>query len=181
MFVWDHTPEAVLMIKQRYDLKVPILPLGFIDTLGDPLMWEGPTGKAAYVLNYAGEAGTAPGQNVTPLTKRFFEAYKKRWGREPRDNGCSLTYSGLYMIKEIIERTQSLDSDKLVSAIENVDTTTVCGRLRIDKTNHSAIFGDNPKESLLNHITQWQDGKRVTIWPKTIATGKLQLPPWMEK
>lgn len=181
VFVWDHTPEAVLMIKQRYDMQVPALFLGFVDMLGDPVMWERTDGKAAYLINSGGETGTLPGQEVTPLTKSFFEAYKKRWGREPRDNGCSLAYSTLYMIKEVIERIQSLDRDKLVSAIEDVDMTIVSGRLRIDKTNHQAIFGDDPKKSLVNQYLQWQDGKRVCIWPKEIATGRIQEPPWMKK
>jgi branched-chain amino acid transport system substrate-binding protein len=181
MFVWDHLPEAVMMIKQRYDLKVPALPLGFADLLGDPFMWEKTDGKAAHMVVFGGEAGSLPGQEVTPLTKHFFEAYKKRWGRELRDILCAPSYSGLYMIKEVIERTQSLDRDKLVSAIENVDIITVGGRLRFDKTNHQAIYGDDPKESLLAQIFQWQDGKRVTIWPKKIAIGKIQLPPWMKK
>lgn len=85
------------------------------------------------------------------------------------------------MIKEVIERIQSLDRDKLVSAIEDVDMTIVSGRLRIDKTNHQAIFGDDPKKSLVNQYLQWQDGKRVCIWPKEIATGRIQEPPWMKK
>jgi branched-chain amino acid transport system substrate-binding protein len=30
-------------------------------------------------------------------------------------------------------------------------------------------------------ILQWQAGKRVVVYPKSIAMGEIQLPPWMKK
>ncbi len=180
MFAWDHVSEAVMMARQWHDLKVPVLPIGLIDDIGDPGMWERTNGKVGYIIGFGGEAGTLPGQEITALTKHFFNAYKKRWGREPRDVVCTPSYFGIYMVKEAIERAQSLDRDALVSAIENVDMMTISGRLRFDKSNHQAIYGDNPKETLLCQFFQWQDGKRISAWPKSISTGKIQIPPWMK-
>ncbi len=57
---------------------------------------------------------------------------------------------------------------------------TAGGRLRFDKSNHQAVYGDNPEETLVGQALQWQEGKRVTIWPPKIATGEYQLPPWMK-
>jgi branched-chain amino acid transport system substrate-binding protein len=180
IFVWDHISEAVMMARQWYDLKVPALPIGVVDDIGDPGMWERTNGKVGYIIGFGGEAGTLPGQEITPLTKHFFNAYKKRWGREPRDVVCTPSYFGIYMVKEVIERAQSLDRDTLVAAIENVDMVTISGRLRFDKSNHQAIYGDNPKETLLCQFFQWQNGKRISAWPKSISTGKIQIPPWMK-
>ena len=180
MFVWDHVSEAVMMARQWYDLKIPVLPLGLVDDIGDPGMWERTNGKVGYIIGFGGEAGTLPNQEITTLTKPFFNAYKKRWGKEPRDVVCTPSYFGIYMVKEVIERAQSLDRDKLVSAIENVDMMTISGRLRFDKSNHQAIYGDNPKEALLSQFFQWQDGKRICTWPKLISTGMIQVPPWMK-
>jgi hypothetical protein len=28
---------------------------------------------------------------------------------------------------------------------------------------------------------QWVEGKRVPVYPTSIAAGKIQLPPWMKK
>jgi hypothetical protein len=56
----------------------------------------------------------------------------------------------------------------------------VGGRLRFDKSNHQAIYGTNPKETLMGQLLQWQDGKRVCIWPPQIASGEYKLPPWMK-
>jgi branched-chain amino acid transport system substrate-binding protein len=114
------------------------------------------------------------------LTEPYFNAFKKRWGDEPRGTGNVPSYSVLYMLKEAIERTGSLDVDTLVSAIEQTDMVTAGGRLKFDKTNHQAIYGINPKEMLVGQLLQWQDGKRVCIWPKEIASGEYKLPPWVK-
>ena len=143
-------------------------------------MWKQTSGKVAYLVEFAGEAGTLPGQKITPLTEPYFNAFKKRWGDEPRGTGNVPSYSVLYMLKEAIERTGSLDVDTLVSAIEQTDMVTAGGRLKFDKTNHQAIYGINPKEMLVGQLLQWQDGKRVCIWPKEIASGEYKLPPWVK-
>lgn len=181
LFIWDHTPEAVILMRQWYDLKIPALPLGMVDSVGDPAMWKRTNKKVAYLVGVGGESGTLPGQEVTPLTKPFFAAFKKRWKKEPRALIVSPSYFGPYMIKEVIEKTQSLDTDTLITAIENVDMVTVSGRLRINKSNHQAIYGKDPKQTLVNQFYQWQDGKRISVWPEAIATRKIQLPPWMKK
>jgi len=180
LFIWDHTPEALAMIKQWYDLKIPAAAIGFVGPTDDPGMWEQTRGKVAYLVEVGGEGGTLPGQQITPLTEPFFNAYKKRWGVEPRGAANAPSYTVLYMLKEAIERTGSLDPDTLIPAIEQTDMITVSGRLRFDKSNHQAIYGTDPNETLVGQYLQWQDGKRVSVWPSKIASGAYQLPPWMK-
>lgn len=180
LFIWDHTPEALGMIKQWHDLKIPAAAIGFVGPTDDPGMWKQTGGKVSHLVEVGGEGGTLPGQQITPLTEPFFNAYKKRWGVEPRGAANGPSYTVLYMLKEAIERTGSLDPDKLIPAIEQTDMITVSGRLRFDKKSHQAIYGTDPKETLVGQYLQWQDGKRVTIWPAKIASGKYQLPPWMK-
>jgi len=143
-------------------------------------MWEQTRGKVAYLVEWGGEGGTLPGQEITPLTKPFFNAFKKRWGVEPRGCGNVPSYTVLYLIKDAIERAGTLDVDALITAIEQTDMITAGGRLRFDKASHQAIYGDDPKETLVGQSLQWQNGKRVTIWPPKIATGEFQLPPWVK-
>lgn len=181
VFAFDHTPEALKFQKQWYELQVPAIPIGLVDSVPDPGMWNKTKGKVAYLISVGGEAGTIPDQNITPLTKHFFEAFSKKWGEEPGVAVCSPSYFGVYMIKDMIERTQSLDPAKLIPAIENVDMMTITGRLRFNKKNHQAIYGDDPKENLLSQYIQWQNGKRMTVWPKSIANADIQMPPWMKK
>lgn len=180
LFIWDHTPEALSLVNQWQEMKIPAAAIGFVGPTEDPVMWKQTSGKVAYLVEFAGEGGTLPGQKITYLTEPFFNAFKKRWGEEPRGTGNVPSYTVLYMLKDAIERTGSLDVDALVTAIEQTDMITVGGRLRFDKSNHQAIYGTDPKESLMPQLLQWQDGKRVCIWPPKIATGEYKLPPWMK-
>jgi len=180
MFIWDHTPEALSMINQWQDMKVPAAAIGFVGPTEDPVMWKQTGGKVAYLVEFAGEGGTLPGQEITPLTKHYFDAFKKRWGSEPRGTGDVPSYSALYLLKDAIERAGTLDVDTLVTTIEQTDMVTPGGRLRFDKTNHQAVYGFNPKETLLGQLLQWQDGRRVSVWPQMIASGDYKLPPWMK-
>jgi branched-chain amino acid transport system substrate-binding protein len=168
------------MISQWQDLKIPAAAIGFVGPTEDPVMWKQTNGKVAYLVEFAGEGGTLPGLNITPLTKPYHAAFKKRWGSEPRGTGDTPSYTSLYLIKDAIERAGTLDVDALVTAIEQTDMITVGGRLRFDKTNHQAIYGTNPKETLMAQLLQWQDGKRVCIWPPQIAVGEYKLPPWVK-
>jgi len=180
LFIWDHTPESLAMIKQWHDLKVPAVPVGFVGMTEDPAMWKETGGKVAYLVGFGGEGGTFPGQEITPLTKPFFEAFKKKWGVEPRGTGNVPSYTVLYMLKDAIERAGTLDVESLITAIEKTDLITIGGRLRFDKTNHQAIYGVSPKETLVSQTMQWQDGKRMSIWPPAITVGEFKLPPWVK-
>jgi branched-chain amino acid transport system substrate-binding protein len=128
--IWDHTPESLTLIKQWYDYKVPALALGFVGPTDDPAMWKQTRGKVAYLVEWGGEGGSLPGQNITPLTKPFFEAFKKRWGVEPRGAVHTPSYSVVYLIKDAIERTDSLDPEVLIPAIEETDMVTPRGITR---------------------------------------------------
>jgi len=180
LFIWDHTPESLSMIRQWQDLKVPAAAIGFVGPTDDPAMWQQTNGKVAYLVEFGGEGGTLPDQEITPLTKPFFNAFKNRWGVEPRGCGNVPSYTVLYLIKDAIERAGTLDVNALVKAIEDTDMVTAGGRLRFDKTNHQAIYGPDPEKTLVAQSLQWQDGKRVCVWPPKIATGAFKVPPWMK-
>jgi branched-chain amino acid transport system substrate-binding protein len=180
LFIWDHTPESLTMVKQWHDYKVPAAAIGFVGPTDDPDMWNQTRGKVAYLVEWGGEGGTLPGQEITPLTKPFFNAYMKRWGVEPRGTGNVPSYSVMFLIKNAIERAGTLDVEALIPTIEKTDMITPGGRLRFDKATHQALYGDDPKETLVGQQMQWQNGKRVTIWPPKIATGEFKLPPWMK-
>ena len=181
LFIWDFPPEAVNMIKQWHDLKIPVLPMGFIDSIHMPEIWEQTRGKCAYVIETAGGAGYLPDVDFTPLNQSYYNAFKKRFGEEPSSSGSTAGYTAMYMLKEVIERTGTLESDALVKAIEEIDMKTVSGRLRFDKASHQAIFGTDYKESLVVGMLQWLDGKRRSVWPENIAKARYKLPPWVKK
>jgi branched-chain amino acid transport system substrate-binding protein len=179
--IWMDMPESAILLKQWYEMKIPALPFGStLAAAEQPGFWEATDGKGEYTLCNVVNAGNAP-SNATPWTMKFYNAYAKRWGVEPEGLGTSSSYMAVYVLKDAIERAASLDSDAVVSELEKTDIMGVYGRLRFDPKNHQVIPSTDPKEGAVGSILQWQDGKRVVVYPKSIAMGSIQLPPWMGK
>ena len=69
----------------------------------------------------------------------------------------------------------SLDSDRLREAILRVDRNTVFGRFKVDR--------DGLQIGHRMLLFQWQDGKKVIVWPEELAPGKPRFPtpPWSHR
>ena len=84
-------------------------------------------------------------------------------------------YGGCEILVEAIRRAGSLDSEKLREAILKIDRNTVFGGFRVDRNGaqiaHKAL------------MFQWQDGKKVIVWPEELAPGKSRFPtpPWSQR
>ncbi len=173
-------PESAVLLKQWYDMKVPALPFGTILSPAEqPGFWKATDGKGQYTLASVVNAGNTPSK-VTPWTTKFVNAYKKKYGLEPEGYGTSSSYMAVYVLKDAIERANSLNSDKVVAALEKTDLMGVYGRIRFDPKSHQVIPSNDPKKGAVGTIFQWQKGKRVVVYPPSIATGKILLPPWMK-
>jgi len=179
--IWMDMPESAILLKQWYDMKIPALPFGStLAAAEQPGFWKATKGKGEYTLCNVVNAGNAP-SNATPWTMKFYNAYTKRWGVEPEGLGTSSSYMAVYVLKGAIERAGSLDSDKVVTELEKTDVMGVYGRLRFDPKSHQVIPAADPKDGAVGSILQWQNGNRVVVYPKSIAVGSIQLPPWMKK
>lgn len=178
--IWMDMPESSILLKQWYDMKLAMLPFGStLAAAEQPGFWKATEGKGEYTLCNVVNAGNAP-SNATPWTMKFYDAYTKRWNVEPEGLGSSSSYMAVYVYKDAIERAGSLDSDKVVSALEQTDMIGVYGRTRFDPKNHQVIPAIDPKEGAVGTILQWQAEKRIVVYPKSIATGEIKLPPWMK-
>jgi branched-chain amino acid transport system substrate-binding protein len=179
--IWMDMPESAILLKQWYDLKIPALPFGStLAAAEQPGFWDATEGKGEYTLCNVVNAGNAPSE-ATPWTMKFYNAYTEKWGVEPEGLGASSSYMAVYALKDAIERAGTIDSDKVVTALENIDMMGVYGRLRFDPKTHQVIPSTDPEEGAVGSILQWQDGKRVVVYPKSIAMGEILLPPWMNQ
>lgn len=179
--IWMDMPESAILLKQWYDLKIPALPFGStLAAAEQPGFWKATDGKGEFTLCNVVNAGNAP-SDATEWTMKFYNAYTEKWGVEPEGLGSSSSYMAVYALKEAIERAGTIDSDKVVTALEQTDIMGVYGRLRFDPKSHQVIVAQDPKDGAVGSILQWQDGKRVVVYPKSIAKGEIQLPPWMNK
>ena len=179
--IWMDMPESAILLKQWYEMKIPALPFGStLAAAEQPGFWEATEGKGEYTLCNVVNAGNAPSE-ATPWTMKFYDAYTKMWDVEPEGLGTSSSYMAVYVLRDAIERAGSLDSDKVVAELEKTDIMGVYGRLRFDPKSHQVIPATDPQEGAVGSIIQWQDKKRVVVYPKSIATGSILLPPWMKK
>ena len=179
--IWMDMPESAILLKQWYDMKLPALPFGStLAAAEQPGFWEATDGKGEYTLCNVVNAGNAP-SNATPWTMKFYNAYAKKWNVEPEGLGSSSSYMAVYVLRDAIERADTLNSDKVVSELEKTDVMGVYGRLRFNPKSHQVIPSLDPKEGAVGTILQWQAGKRVVVFPKSKATGTIKLPPWMIK
>jgi branched-chain amino acid transport system substrate-binding protein len=179
--IWMDMPESSILLKQWYDMKIPALPFGStLAAAEQPGFWKATEGKGEYTLCNVVNAGNAPSE-ATPWTMKFYNAYAEKWKVEPEGLGSSSSYMAVYVLRDAIERAGTLDSDKVVSELEKTDVMGVYGRLRFDPKSHQVIPSLDPKEGAVGTVLQWQAGKRIVVFPKSIATGEIKLPPWMNK
>ncbi len=177
LFIWAYSPETSIMLKQWADMEVPALPMGFIGAAEDPGMWEATDGKCEYTVVTLSETGCVP-TNATQKAMTFYNSFKERWGVPPRSTGCVSGYESIYLLKDAIERANSLEDAKLIKALENTNLSLVRGTLRFDD-NHQIVYGYDPENSVLGCWVQWQNGKRVQIFPEIAAMDELKIPPWL--
>ncbi|MGD2125103.1 MAG: ABC transporter substrate-binding protein [Desulfobacteraceae bacterium] len=178
LFMWAYSPETSILIKQWADMEVPALPVGFIGAAEDPGFWNATNGKCAYTIVTLSETGCVP-TNATPKAMPFYNAFKKRWGVEPRSTGCVSAYESIYVLKDAVERAGGVDRLKLIAALEKTNLPAVRGTIRFDE-NHQIVYGYDPKTSVLGCWVQWQEGQRVQIFPEVAATGTIKMPPWLK-
>lgn len=177
LFVWMDHPEIAILVKQWNDLKIPMLPIaGISSAVEQPGGWANTNGAVAHWVASPANAGNAP-SNATPLTMKFYQAYAKRWLVEPEGYGTSSSYTAVYVLADAIRRAGSLDADRVVEALEKTDMMSVYGKISFDPKSHQVIPSDDPKQGAAGTWFQWQDGKRVVIWPSPIAVGKIRIPP----
>ena len=181
IIIWMDMPESAILLKQWYDMKVPALPFGVIIAAAEqPGFWKATEGKGEYCLANVVNAGNVPSE-ASPWTMKFVDAYKKKYGLEPEGYGTSSSYMAVYVLKDAIERAGSLDPDKVVDAMKKTDMMGVYGRIKFDPKTNQIVPSLNPEEGAVGTIFQWQAGKRIVVFPQSIATGKILLPPWMKK
>jgi branched-chain amino acid transport system substrate-binding protein len=108
-----------------------------------------------YLTNEAG----APG------IKAFVEAYKKKYGSEPRSGHSLANFSGANIFFDAIHRAGSLDKDKIRTAVLATDVS-----VGTTPTGWGAKFDQNGQNTRgMASVMQWLDGKLTTVYPKGAA------------
>lgn len=174
-------PQSGILLKQWKSMKIPSMVAGFISPMAGPGAWKTFDGKIGGLINTNFELGSAiPVEKYPPATK-FFEGYQKKFGQSMEaGHGPAPSYDSVYILAEAIERAGSLDPDKVSDEIKKTDRQGVIGRIKFNDGNQ-VVYGNDPAETALGCVSQWtEDGKRVIVYPKSIAEGAIKLPEWIK-
>jgi branched-chain amino acid transport system substrate-binding protein len=170
-------PQSGTLVKQWNTMKVPAIMAGFISPLAGSEAWKIFDGKIGGVLNTTFELGSAMAASKLPASTEFMQKYQKKYGQEIQaGHGPAPSYESVYVLKEAIERAGSVDPDAIVAGLEKTDRRGVMGRIRYDD-GHQAVYGFDPAETSVSVVFQWTDsGKRVVVFPDSLAENTIQLP-----
>ena len=119
--------------------------------------------------------GLIPIARQYPGAREFVESYRKEFPGADLSWHSAAGYGGCQILVEAVRRAGSLDSGKLRDAILKMDHNTVFGAFRVD--------GDGLQIAHKMLLFQWQDGKKVIVWPEELAPGKARFPtpPWSQR
>ena len=84
----------------------------------------------------------------------------------------SSLYAACQVLTEAVRRAGSLDRQKVRDAVSKLDFNTVFGAFKVD--------GDGVQVAHKMVLFQWQDGKKVIVWPEELAADRPRFPtpPW---
>jgi branched-chain amino acid transport system substrate-binding protein len=155
--------DAVAITRQMKELNVSAKMYG-VTVGGDlPKFYELLKQNAEYVYGATQWEGNLP----YPGQKEFVDSYQKKFGHEPVYHSAA-GYAGCVIYGEAVKRAGSLDSDKVRDQLLKLETRTFFGDYKVD--------GDGFQVAHKMVMFQWQDGKKVTVWPDDLANGKPRYP-----
>jgi branched-chain amino acid transport system substrate-binding protein len=119
--------------------------------------------------------GLIPIARQYPGAREFYDAYQKEFPGADFSYHSAGGYGGCQILVEAIKRAGSLDGEKIRDAILKMDLNTVYGGFKVDPDGFQIAH---------KMVTfQWQDGKKVIVWPDELAPGKPRFPtpPWSQR
>jgi branched-chain amino acid transport system substrate-binding protein len=102
-----------------------------------------------------------------PGQKEFLAAYTRKFKHEPSYHAAA-GYAGCLIYGEAVKRAGTLDADKVREQLLKMEIRTAFGDYKVEPDGFQVAH----KMVML----QWQDGKRVIVWPDDLAGGKPRYP-----
>ena len=119
--------------------------------------------------------GVIPVTRLYPGAGEFVAAYEKQFPGADMSYQSAAAYGGCQVLLDAIRRAGSLDREKVRAAILKFDGNTAFGAFRVDQD------GFQIAHKML--LFQWQDGKKIIVWPEGLATvaARFPTPPWSKR
>ncbi|WP_198677066.1 amino acid ABC transporter substrate-binding protein [Aliidiomarina iranensis] len=103
-----------------------------------------------------------------PGVDAFVQDYQARFQTQPSFHAAG-GYGACQLLITAIERAGTLHSDALRQELLAMDHTTVFSRFKVDQRGYQTANQ--------GAFIQWQNGEKVVVWPKSLATAELKLKP----
>src|SRR3989454_1770273 len=162
--------DAVALTRQMRELDVN--PKAYGVTVGGdlPEFYDTLKTNAEYVY------GATQWEPVLPYpdNTEFFEAYKKEFGHEPSYHSAA-GYAGCLIYAEAVQRAGTLDADPGREQLLKLGMRTIFGEYKVDADGFQVAH---------KIVTfQWQEGRKVGVWPDQLALAKPRFPtpPWNQR
>ena len=119
--------------------------------------------------------GLIPLARQYPGSREFVEAHRKEYPGADPSYQTAAGYRGCQVLLEAVRRAGSLDRDRIRDVIAKLDVNTVFGPFRVD--------ADGVQVGHKMLLFQWQDGKKVIVWPEELAPDRPRFPtpPWSQR
>jgi branched-chain amino acid transport system substrate-binding protein len=119
--------------------------------------------------------GLIPVARQYPGAREFVESHRKEFPDADLSYHSAQGYGGCQVLVEAIRRAGSVDSERLRDAILALDFNTVFGAFKVDAHGQQIAHR--------NVLFQWQDGKKVIVWPEELAPGtpRFPTPSWSQR
>jgi branched-chain amino acid transport system substrate-binding protein len=119
--------------------------------------------------------GLIPIARQYPGAAEFVESHKKEFPGADLSYQTAAGYAICQVLVEGIKRAGGLNGAKVRDAILKMNLNTVFGAFKVDSD------GVQIAHKML--VFQWQDGKKVIVWPEELAPGRPRFPtpPWSQR
>jgi branched-chain amino acid transport system substrate-binding protein len=162
--------DAVALTRQMRELNVNPRMYG-VTVGGDlPEFYDTLKANAEYIY---GATQWEPVLNY-PGNQEFAESYKKEFGHEASYHSAA-GYAGCLIYAEAVRRAGSLEADRVREQLLKLELKTAFGEYKVEadgfQTAHKMV------------TFQWQNEKKVVVWPDDLAQGKARYPtpPWTQR
>jgi branched-chain amino acid transport system substrate-binding protein len=116
--------------------------------------------------------GLIPIARQYPGAREFTEDYGKEFPGAGISYHAAQGYAACHIVLDAVKRAGSLDRDKIRDAILGFEGNTAYGAFKVD--------ADGFQIAHKMVMFQWQDGKKVIVWPEELAADRPRFPtpPW---
>lgn len=143
-----------------------------LDGAGPPSLWDtfwknvGKAGELELFMSSMHEK-----VHLTPTSRKFWEDYKKKYGKDPTDYKTRSIYNVVLLAADAIARAKSTENEALVNALEKTSLEVTTGIVKFGLKQGTYEYHQWMPPML---VVQWQDQQQIVVYPKEAATGTLK-------